>query len=167
MARERSKSDAESSRYIPERKKREKDRGPTVMQPPLTPMIDVVFQLLLFFLLGCQFRMSEGQIQARLPDISGPQSTPPIQVDPIKVLLSPAGLEGEAVRIEIADSNLSTNDPRALHGYLLQLRDRYESDEVPVIITPAHEVRWTHIVEAFNQAVRARFKNIGFAPAEG
>ncbi len=46
------------------------ERRPTgpraVAQPPMTPMIDVVFQLLLFFLLGCHFVVSEGQLRAML-----------------------------------------------------------------------------------------------------
>jgi hypothetical protein len=39
-----------------------------------------------------------------------------------------------------------------------------KADEAPVFISPTRDVRWAFVVEAFNQAVRARFKNIGFMP---
>ncbi|KPK86478.1 MAG: hypothetical protein AMJ81_01125 [Phycisphaerae bacterium SM23_33] len=151
--------------YESERQKRAKQRAPTMIQPPLTPMIDVTFQLLIFFLLACNFRMVEGQIQAKLPDISGPEVAPPFLLEPIRVSLAPAGTEGEGVLIEIGGVR-TTRDPLELHAVLKQLRDRYQSDEVPVIIQPAAEVRWAHVVDAFNQAVRARFKNVALAPAE-
>ena len=35
----------------------------------MTPMIDVTFQLLLFFLLTCEFRESEGMIPGTLPKL--------------------------------------------------------------------------------------------------
>ena len=149
--------------YESARQQRTKQREPTMLQPPLTPMIDVTFQLLIFFLLACQFRMAERQIQATLPDISGPQAAPPLRLKPIYISLTPAGSEG--VQYEIGRIR-TTQDPLELHRVLKQLMDRYQSDEVPVIIKPMGEVRWAYVVEAFNQAVRARFKNVAFAPAE-
>ena len=36
----------------------------------------------------------------------------------------------------------------------------------PIVIRPDHEVRWQHVVNAFNTAVRARYKNIAFAQTQ-
>jgi len=55
----------ETVHYSPPRKRREKPK--VKMQPPMTPMIDVTFQLLLFFLLTCEFRETEGNIPGTLP----------------------------------------------------------------------------------------------------
>jgi len=45
------------------------------------PMIDIIFQLLIFFLLSAKFIAFEGQLQAHLPKDRGPQSTsPPIEI---------------------------------------------------------------------------------------
>jgi len=41
------------------------------------------------------------------------------------------------------------------------------SDETPVIIQPSGNVRWQHVVNAFNAALGARFKHIAFAQSSG
>ena len=46
----------ETTHYESARKKRARPKAK--MQPPLTPMIDVTFQLLLFFLLSFTFRQA-------------------------------------------------------------------------------------------------------------
>ena len=43
-------SGEDSVHYVPPRKKRKQGSGK--MQPPLTPMIDVVFQLIIFFIVS-------------------------------------------------------------------------------------------------------------------
>ena len=42
----------------------------------LMPMVDIIFQLLIFFLLSAKFIAFEGQLQAYLPKDRGDQSTP-------------------------------------------------------------------------------------------
>jgi len=37
---------------------------------------------------------------------------------------------------------------------------------MPVVIRPEDDVPWQYAVEAFNQAVRADYRNIGFADAQ-
>jgi len=152
----------EGAEQVSLRRRRGNGQPKKPMQPPLTPMIDVTFQLLIFFLLACQFRYTEGQIQATLPAVAGPESIPSPKVDPISVTLSPAG-DGSGVLIEVAGAG-TTGSATELHGMLVQLRERF-SDEVPVLIKPTSRVWWNHVVDAFNQAVRAKFKNIAFAPA--
>jgi len=46
-------------------------------------------------------------------------------------------------------------------------RQAYGSDKVPVIIEPREDVPWRYVVEAFNQALRAEFRNVGLAPRPG
>lgn len=158
----------ETVHYISARREREsnKKQGATAIQPPLTPMIDIVFQLLLFFLLACQFRMNEGQIAANLPDISGP---PPktISVEPIDITLRATGREnlGVLITVQYTDTPLTTAEE--LYNYLMQMKRRYgdKADEVPVTIKPLGNVRWAHVVNAFNQAVRADYKKVGFKPS--
>jgi biopolymer transport protein ExbD len=138
------------------------------MQPPLTPMIDVVFQLLLFFLLGCKFIQEEGQIRANLPNISGP-SRPSLNVDPVKIQLSAAGMHDESVLIQVTGAATKTlGEPKEVWDLLMGLRNRLQpgqdQSEVPVVITPQGRVRWRFVVDTFNQAVRANYKNVAFSP---
>ena len=46
---------------------------------------------------------------------------------------------------------------------LRKRRDQTGSAKTPVVIEPRGDVPWEHVVNAFNQAVRAKFKKIGFA----
>ncbi len=157
----------EMGRYLSQRKLREKQRGPTVMQPPLTPMIDVVFQLLLFFLLACQFRQLEALIPANLPDIKGPEISQPLKVMPIRVNVLATGPKGEGALFRIEETELQWSDASGLYGYLADLARREDPTRVPVVIRPVGTVWWGHVVNAFNQALLAKYKQIAFAAAEG
>lgn len=48
----------------------------TVEQPPLAPFIDVVFQLLIFFMLSMKFKATEGYLLSTLPRDKGLFSNP-------------------------------------------------------------------------------------------
>jgi len=170
MARAQPTPGRDEAHHASARQERSRRRQSVVMQPPLTPMIDVVFQLLLFFLLGCQFRQAEGQIPANLPDISGPQNAIPAPIDPIKVTLAPAGARGEGVLIVVGEGKMQLSSIAEWHAYLLREARRHpgsDGREVPVIIKAVGRVQWRHVVNAFHQAVRARYRNIAFSPSEG
>ena len=49
-------------------------------KPNLTPMIDIIFQLLIFFVLTAKFIAFEGQLQAYLPKDRGLQSTTDVEL---------------------------------------------------------------------------------------
>ena len=133
------------------------------LQPPLTPMIDVTFQLLLFFLLTTTFRQEEGQIPGTLPQKGGITAGQIVELKPIRILLRPTGANRAGCIYEMSGQDVGMDTPAQLYEALVGRQKVYGSDEVPVVIQSRYDVRWQHVVEAFNQAVRAKFKNIGFA----
>ncbi len=133
------------------------------MQPPLTPMIDVTFQLLLFFLLATTFRQAEGQIPAALPQRHQATGLDQTIVRPIRVTVLPTADGGAAFYLDGASAPLA--DAQRLHRELVARRQAYGSDEVPVAIQPRWDVPWQYVVEADNQAHRAGFKSIGIVSA--
>ena len=154
-------SGEDSVHYIPPRKK----RGPAKpkMQPPLTPMIDVTFQLLLFFLLTFTFRQAEGLIPGSLP--RGDLGTPDQRkvLDPIEITVrQPSFSLPDKAVFEIRHEHVPLATAMALFKRLEDLR-RVRSPETPVVIHATTAVRWEHVVDVFNQAVQARFEKIGFA----
>ena len=156
---------------VSERQKRNKKKGKPKMQPPLTPMIDVVFQLLLFFLLGCRFIQEEGQIHANLPNLSG-EPAPSLKKDPIKIQLSPVGDNDEGVRFEISGlHNEAVGDVSEVYDRLRLIKQKVDSQsvesEIPVIITPRGRVRWKFVVGALNQAIAAKYKSVSFSAPGG
>ena len=140
-----------------------RERPGVKMQPPLIPMIDVTFLLLLYFLLTTTFRQAEGQIPGSLPrkmDVVAGISVP---LQPICIVLRPAGEGRHGVIYEMSGLNVGLRSPQELYERLIARQRAIGSSEAPVLIQPRPDVRWQHVVEAFNQAVRAKFKKIGFA----
>jgi biopolymer transport protein ExbD len=131
-----------------------------VAQPPLTPMIDVVFQLLLFFLLGCHFVAQEGQLRANLPKLggSGDRVIPPVMAT---VYLRPSGANDSGVLADAPILSLSSPSMPLLHDKLKHLLTQPGMSELGVRIVPVGAVRWQHVVDAFNQARRAGCTNVG------
>ena len=153
-----------SEHYVSPRKKRVKTKAK--MEPPLTPMIDVTFQLLLFFLLTMTFRLEEGMIPGSLPQKGlGTPTVDPLK-EPITVRLSPDGADGTDVIFEV-DSRSMTSGKELLEFFEGRIKYLGGSTDSPVVIAPEGTVRWRWVVEVFNQAARAQFKEIGFAPASG
>ena len=135
------------------------------MQPPLTPMIDVTFQLLLFFLTATTWRLAEGQLPGSLPDPSRQLSAAAMEqlIKPVVIHLRCQA--GGAVAYDVLGATFGQPGPLAEH--LAALRRALGSDEVPVVIQPDPDVPWEHVVEAYNQVLRSRFKTISLGQVSG
>ncbi len=151
-----------------------KKRGlpPVKMQVNLTSMIDVIFQLLIYFIVTATFSVGEGAITAKLPTGPGTpsQAKPPDR--PLNIILSSASSSGYRISVRGAPSQPTSFSE--LGELLMRLQynperglteGAYKPDN-PVIIKPAGDVRWQHVVNAFNAAVRARYMNISFAQSQ-
>ena len=162
-------------------------------QPPLTPMIDVTFQLLIFFLLTSTFSDSEGQIPGNLPATGGGSSDEPIT--PITIIIrnktNNHDSSGRCKFIIDAENNrgddIDAGDIWSLGGTEGKIKHatRDEGGEklyhelkkfgsTPkelknqiIKIKPEADVRWKFPVQAFNAARRVGFIQIGFAKLSG
>ena len=152
----------ETVHHVSARAKRERPKPQ--MQPPLTPMIDVTFQLLLFFLVTFSFRETEGQIPGSLPAVGkgGLSVHEPMLDRPIIVHLRPTGTRREHVIYEISDLSVAPRNAKELYEQLMNRRAQFGT-KVVVQIKPRGDVRWQFVVDAFNQATRAKFETIGFS----
>ena len=148
-----------------QRRKLEKAR----MDLNLTSMIDVIFQLLIYFVITANFAVGEGVITAELPQGTGtadPLEPPPENLD---VNIASAGTAGYHIFIE---GQGRIEDFVTLANVLSSLQDNpsrgwtgpYPAD-TPVRIKPDGEVRWEHVVNAFNAAVKARYEDVQFMQA--
>jgi biopolymer transport protein ExbD len=91
--------------------------GPEKVELQMTAMIDVVFQLLAFFLFSFKIAAQEGDFNIRMP-LAGP-GTPQIEQQlPIKVRLV-ADAQGNLEGIQLADRSLS--DFSALHQQIMSI----------------------------------------------
>ncbi len=137
---------------------RRRKRAPksNVIGPDLTPMIDVTFQLLIYFLITSTYIPDEGQIPGSLPSNQGQETKSPIR--PVELNVAESGdMTGETARYTL--SGRSTTDPEELYKRLVSRR---KSDKHPLVIKVSPRCKWRFVVEAFNQGTRAKYKKIGF-----
>ena len=122
----------------------------------------MTFQLLLFFLLTFTFREAEGLIPGTLPqgDI-GMADITDLPMIYVKVHPDPNNAVGAIYLIK--GQNVAIRHAGELYRILEGEKRVTGSANRPVVIEPRGDVRWEHVVNAFNQAVRAKYKKIGFA----
>jgi biopolymer transport protein ExbD len=148
----------------------EKKKKPVPMpQLNLTSMMDVCFQLLIFFILTASFAMGEGILAADLPTGESAQSAsdpkPPEQ--PINIVLRSLG--GDDISIQLDYFPTPPGNFQELYTVLKSVQNtpsnptgQFAPDD-PIIIKPDGTVQWGHVVNAFNAAIRARYTNVNFA----
>jgi biopolymer transport protein ExbD len=144
-------------------------RGRPRISLNLTPMIDVVFQLLVYFLVSTNFARGEQVYRVDLPSRSEGAAADPFTLDeePLRVELSPSS-DG-LVSIRIPGPWPQPADFEALYEFLDGRRLDGENPaglfatDHPIVIDPAPSVRWDRTVDAFNAAVRAGYERVSFA----
>ena len=150
----------ETIHYVSPRAKRGRDKARIGV--PMTAMIDVTFQLLIYFILTTTFRQAEGQIPGTLPKAGTAGVANPEQLQtPIKITLHPIGEANEGVAYEISGEHEKIVDPKRLKA-ILAGRKASGGAGSPVIINARRDVRWKYVVEVFNQVVANEFANIAF-----
>ena len=134
-----------------------------LMSMNLTPMIDLVFLLLFFFLTVSRFRAPEGMLPAQLPAQTAAVSTE-IPRTPIRIrFVADAAWPGECL-VSIDRSG----EPPMPIGELTPALKAIQSPEhgfdthTPVHLLAAGDVAWDHVVNAYNAALAARYEKIFF-----
>ncbi|MFK7790934.1 MAG: ExbD/TolR family protein [Phycisphaeraceae bacterium] len=144
----------------PSRTQRRSHKARVLRKPELklTSMIDVVFLLLIFFVVTASFTIDEGTLQANMPGhTTGHYSiTPPVQIeltsadDGITYSLSVDGepMDGASELAEAMTRRVETG--------------RMASDDI-VQIMPQGHVRWQHVLNVYNACVTAELEQVTFA----
>jgi biopolymer transport protein ExbD len=124
----------------------------------MTPLIDVIFLLMIFFIMTLNFLVPEGVLENRLPDRAD-ETTAERQKD------------WEVVRIHVArgkDRPQVYLEERMVSGLrdLLQNLNRLPRDVI-VVIEPEQNVAYKHVIGVFNTCVKAKKTNISFTIPRG
>lgn len=117
----------------------------------LTPMVDVVMLLMIFFMVGTQFIRRESQYEIQLPKVTEAQ---PLTALPDELVVSVA----ENGTIYLGGQVRSVEE---LEADLRQAQDRY-ADQV-VVIRADENVPYQHVMTVLNICKRARITNIQLA----
>ena len=146
----------------PLRRRRRVSRGSDIALN-FAPMIDVTFLLLIFFLVTTTFERAEGLLASDMPrDDRGMGVALPIS--PIVVRLMQTGVGHDDFSITIDHFDVALHGFADLPASLIAVREQPGFDEqTPVVIVADDGVRWDHVVNCWNAALRAGCKRVAFA----
>jgi len=130
----------------------------------MTPMIDVIFQLIIFFMCVMKFRQPEGQQTINLPFEGKPRQNVSAPVPDIPLILrrNPNGRPGTAAYrpvIRLRDSAIT--DWKGLLDSLKVLK--LTNPDVHIVLDVGPDVIHDSVVKAIDQCTGAEIKNVGFA----
>jgi len=133
-----------------------KTGGLSKVDIPMAPMIDIVFQLLIFFMLNLKIVAPEGNFNVNMP-LGAPKAADPDKpITPdIKVKLQ-ADANGNLVQLLLGDNPLG-NDDRAferLNSEILKLIGRpgaAMAQDVEVEIDADYDLRYEYIIKAVSK----------------
>jgi biopolymer transport protein ExbD len=156
----------------------------------MNPMIDIVFNLLIFFMCATKFRTAEGMIESYLPKNRGTgPGTAEIELTEVRIKLLWCDATGRETKgkkgfvvLKIGDEPFNAaGDLEAqpypetstvwasLHAKILELKTAYNGSNPkgrPVIIDSRQHVPTKFVVSTLNEVVRAGIQDVTFAAPE-
>jgi biopolymer transport protein ExbD len=148
----------------------------TKVEIPMAPMIDIVFQLLIFFMLNLKIVAPEGDFNINLPMVAGPPGPP--AVTSIQVGLH-SDLDGHLTQLTLGGRDLGHDDAafEKLNREILQIIGRPGNPaaaEIEVELDADYETQHQYLVKAISrctgrfdpqtQQVARYVEKIKFAP---
>ena len=141
-------------------------RGPNDgLDVKMTPMIDVVFLLLVFFVWTASFQIVEHLLPSNLMAVAG-------QGDPTDIDPEEAEFEPVIIRVLVSDGqplwlvNDTPRDSLKQVGEMLRVLAEIKGD-APVILDPDPAVPLGDVIDLYDLARLAGFVRIQFAASEG
>jgi len=126
----------------------------------MTPMIDVVFLLLVFFVWTASFQIVEMRLPSQLTELasSGQTAETDLQTEDFESIVVRIQQEAEEVQWTVNDQPAaSLNDVRRRLQVVAEIRR-----DVPVLVDPAELVALGNVLDVFDMARAAGFSNIQF-----
>jgi biopolymer transport protein ExbD len=136
----------------------------------MAPMIDMVFLLLIFFLVAAKWRPQEDFLPFRLPAVQANEPSL-VKPEPLIILISPTQT-GCQVRIgNLSTAKITNETTEADLAYLMQemekcllAQKRFATDPVEIVCDP--ELRWEHLAKIYNILYGAGLTDITFRMTE-
>ena len=121
------------------------------IEPQMAPMIDVVFQLLIFFMLTLKIVQPEGDFNINMPAVAQSQTETPKLLPDFKVRLVADGATGELLEVRYGQRSLG-NGPPAFQLLQEMVRQNIKggpyADEVEGEIDADFDLNYEHVISA-------------------
>jgi biopolymer transport protein ExbD len=135
------------------------------MELNMTPMIDVIFQLIIFFMCSIHFKSLEGKLYAYMPRDKGDNGPPPPIIEEVRIKLAYSEDSPLLARIRVGEINF--NDWGALERHLKDLAPRLVMpdglDIIPVKIDADGNVPAQAVVSVLDICKKAGVQKTEFA----
>jgi biopolymer transport protein ExbD len=131
-----------------------KESAPTKVEIPMAPMIDIVFQLLIFFMLNLKIVAAEGNFDVNMP-LGAPGQPKDMALPDIKVGLR-SDADGNLTQLTIGQRNLGNDDAAfdRLNAEILKIIVRPGNPltkEIEVEIDADYELHYKYIIRAVSK----------------
>lgn len=139
-------------------------RGP--LEVKMTPMIDVVFLLLIFFVWTASFQIIERVLPSSVSEVSGTGSQTPDEPPPPE-----ADFHDIVVRIVWSDGRVSWRVGEEVFGELSGVERRLAlifraNEEAPVIIDPDDQTPFGSVIEVYDLSRQVGFREVKLAASD-
>lgn len=129
--------------------------------PNLAPMIDVVMVILIFFMLGTTFAISEGMVKARLPSVVTNTAAAKVAMIPTVRIHVQQKSDASTCRFLVMGQELDDSSTgESLTRFLSQKRRDGAELSSPVQVTADPDVHYQFVVTAMDACSRAGFTNV-------
>ncbi len=143
---------------------------------PLTPMIDVIFQLLIFFMCACHFKQIEGKLQSYLPKDKGLNPIPVLEPELREIRIILRLQPGNIISAHVEKRHIANfpADPKRLKGISdewdalgAEVGSLYQPSvatnrPIPVKIDADGKVPFQYVVSSLDACLRNGVKDVEF-----
>jgi biopolymer transport protein ExbD len=138
--------------------------------PNMTPLVDIVMVILIFLMMAGSFGGAEHFLTSNIPlSQKGLSNAPPppgwVPDEPLEIRVDPVGDGFRATA-----GRIRTSDAVALTTQLATMREQLNqagtpTDKIQVVISPARNVQYDHLIRVYESALNAKFEKVAFATA--
>jgi biopolymer transport protein ExbD len=124
----------------------------------IAPMLDILFVLLLFFMVSAGAQKHEAGLTTQLPGMGGPAGKVPLEI----------GIDEDGT-VSVSSAPLpSTPDDHVIQPLVDRLKAVMASNaDQPVVITPTRSTKHQRVIDVLNACAAAKVKNLAFGtPAD-
>lgn len=123
----------------------------------IAPMLDILFVLLLFFMVSAGSQKHEAGLTTQLPGSGGPAGNIPVAIN--------IDQDGQ---VNISGASIDTPTDREMPQLISRLKGIMGSNaQQPIVITPSRSTKQQRVIDVLNACAAAQVKNLAFGtPAD-
>ncbi len=155
------------------RKRREE--SPLEIAVPITPMLDMSFQLLSFFILTYHPMPTEGQLAINLPKVDATESPPPLEPLPPEpqkdeyTITVYAGSSGDVALLGLKGPTVNSENIKTFSDLLGQLQAIPKpagrgAEGVSITIEASNDLSYARLIEIMDLCKKAGYESVNLMP---